>query len=314
MMAMDARCRALIELGRLLQLRRYRFVAVSPSTHNRVLRREAASPTLESVFGWSRPFDLEAIDGDLIKLLEQANALEAEAGQYKSKVRFASIDDLLFVHSAFPTTEPDSVFFGPDTYRFARLLRVTLSKTKKRRPLRLVDIGAGSGAGGIVAARVLGGGTELILADINRKALEFSAVNAVLNGPPNAQTILSDILVEIDGTADVIISNPPYLVDEDRRLYRHGGGELGITLALRIAEESMAKLVPGGCLVLYSGAPIVNGADTFLESLQPVLQLSASHFVYEEIDPDVFGEELDRPAYVHVDRIAAVGLTVIKRG
>ena len=314
MMAMDARCRALIELGRLLQLRRYRFVAVSPSTHNRVLRREAASPTLESVFGWSRPFDLEAIDGDLIKLLEQANALEAEAGQYKSKVRFASIDDLLFVHSAFPTTEPDSVFFGPDTYRFARLLRVTLSKTKKRRPLRLVDIGAGSGAGGIVAARVLGGGTELILADINRKALEFSAVNAVLNGPPNAQTILSDILVEIDGTADVIISNPPYLVDEDRRLYRHGGGELGITLALRIAEESMAKLVPGGCLVLYSGAPIVNGADTFLESLQPVLQLYASHFVYEEIDPDVFGEELDRPAYAHADRIAAVGLTAIKRG
>ena len=177
-----------------------------------------------------------------------------------------------------------------------------------------MDIGAGSGAGGIVAARALAGATELILADINRKALEFSAVNAALNGPPNAQTILSDILVEIDGTADVIISNPPYLVDEDRRLYRHGGGELGITLALRIAEESMAKLVPGGCLVLYSGAPIVNGADTFLESLQPVLQLYASHFVYEEIDPDVFGEELDRPAYAHADRIAAVGLTAIKRG
>ena len=76
----------------------------------------------------------------------------------------------------------------------------------------------------------------------------------------------------------------------------------------------MAKLVPGGCLVLYSGTPIVNRADAFLESLLPVLQLYASHFVYEEIDPDVFGEELDRPAYAHVDRIAAIGLTVIKRG
>jgi methylase of polypeptide subunit release factors len=246
--------------------------------------------------------------------LEQADALETEAGRYKSKVRFASIDDLLFVHSAFPTTEPDSVFFGPDTYRFARLLRVTLSKVGKRKPLRLVDIGAGSGAGGIIAERVLGRGTELILADINRKALAFSAVNAALNGSSNAQTILSDIFAEIDGTADVIISNPPYLVDEDRRLYRHGGGELGITLGLRIAKESMEKLVPGGRLVLYSGTPIVNGADAFFESLRPVLQLYASHFVYEEIDPDVFGEELDRPAYAHVDRIAAVGLTVIKRG
>ena len=80
------------------------------------------------------------------------------------------------------------------------------------------------------------------------------------------------------------------------------------------AEESMAKLVPGGRLALYSGAPIVNGHDVLLECLRPVLQLYASHFVYEEIDPDVFGEELDKPAYAHVDRIAAVGLTATKQG
>ena len=81
-----------------------------------------------------------------------------------------------------------------------------------------------------------------MLADINRKALAFSAVNATLNRPPYAKTILSDILAEFDEAADVIITNPPYLVDEDQRLYRHGGGELGIALALRIAKESMAKL------------------------------------------------------------------------
>ena len=50
---MNEKCRALIELGRLLQLRGYRFVAVAPSTHDRVLRREEASPSLEFVFGWS---------------------------------------------------------------------------------------------------------------------------------------------------------------------------------------------------------------------------------------------------------------------
>jgi methylase of polypeptide subunit release factors len=153
MVAMDAKCRALIEIGRILQSRGYRFVAVSPMTHDRVLRREAATPSLESVFGWSRPFDRRAIDGYLIELLEQADALEVESDRYRSKVRFATIDDLLFVHSAFPTTEPDSVFFGPDSYRFARLLRAALSKVEKRKALRLVDIGAGSGAGGIYAAR-----------------------------------------------------------------------------------------------------------------------------------------------------------------
>jgi hypothetical protein len=110
------------------------------------------------------------------------------------------------------------------------------------------------------------------------------------------------------------MANPPYLVDDDRRLYRHGGGELGISLALRIAEEGLPRLRPGGRLILYTGTPILNGADPLIESLQPSLQLYASHFVYEEIDPDVFGEELDRPAYANADRIAAVGLTAIKRG
>src|SRR6476469_3127087 len=198
---MDETFRALIELGGILQSRGYRFVAIAPATHGQVLRRAAAETSLESIFGWNRPFQRDAIDGNLIKLLEEANALHEQDGLYKTKVRFATIDDLLFVHSGFPTVERDSVFFGPDTYRFVRLLRVTLSKVGKRKPLRLVDIGAGSGAGGIIAARVLGRGTELILADINRKALAFSAVNAALNGPPNAQTILSDIFAEIDGAA-----------------------------------------------------------------------------------------------------------------
>jgi methylase of polypeptide subunit release factors len=178
----------------------------------------------------------------------------------------------------------------------------------------LIDIGSGSGAGGIFAARLLRGRTELLLADINPKALAFSAVNAALNDLPDARAVFSDVLAGIDGDADIIVANPPYLVDEDRRLYRHGGGELGISLALRIAEQSLARLRAGGRLILYSGTPIIGGADPLFESLQSLLKLSASHFVYEEIDPDIFGEELDRPAYAYADRIAAVGLTVIKRG
>ena len=249
-----------------------------------------------------------------MELLVQADAIKVASGKCKSKVRFATVGDSLFVHSAFPTTEKDSVFFGPDTYRFVRFLRSALADITTRKVLRLVDIGAGSGVGGITAAKALGGSTDLVLADINRTALAFSAVNATLNELPETKTVLSDVLTGLEEAADVIIANPPYLVDEDHRLYRDGGGELGMALALRIVAESMAKLVPGGRLILYSGAPVVDGTDALLESLQAVLQLYASDFVYEEIDPDVFGEELDKPAYAHVDRIAAVGLTVIKRG
>jgi hypothetical protein len=72
--------------------------------------------------------------------------------------------------------------------------------------------------------------------------------------------------------------------------------------------------VPGGRLILYSGTPIIGGSDPFFESLQPLLQLHARQYRYEEIDPDVFGDELESFAYAKADRIAAVGLTVIKRG
>jgi hypothetical protein len=74
----------------------------------------------------------------------------------------------------------------------------------------------------------------------------------------------------------------------------------------------LARLAPGGCLVLYTGTPIVAGADPFFESVKPLVQLPGLQFVYEEIDPDVFGEDLDRQAYADVDRIAVVGLTAIK--
>jgi len=39
---------------------------------------------------------------------------------------------------------------------------------------------------------------------------------------------------------------------------------------------------------------------------------AASATIYRELDPDVFGEELERPAYARVERIAVIGLDVVK--
>lgn len=309
---MDAKLLALTTLGRLLRSQNYRFAAVTPATHRRVLLRPQGPTTLQSVFGWSRPFERDAVAAHILDLLTEAHALDETNGLYRSKVRYATIGDLLFVHSGFPTIEKDAVFFGPDTYRFTRLLRTALADMPLNRSLRLIDVCSGSGAGGIYAARLLGSAVELVLSDINRKALAFSAANAALNDLPHTHTAFSDILHGIEGETDLIIANPPYLLDEERRLYRHGGGDLGTELALRIVEQSLARLRPGGRFVLYTGTPIIGGVDPFFESLRPLVQLHGRQFVYEEIDPDVFGEELERQAYVYADRIAVVGLTVIK--
>jgi methylase of polypeptide subunit release factors len=308
---MDAKGLALIALGRELRARGYRFVAVTPATHRRVVGRLPGPANLRSVFGWNRPFRPGDVDPDLVELLAAAGALQESDHGLRSGVRFATVGELLFAHSSFPTTEPDAVFFGPDSYRFVRLLRSALAGVPAATPCRLVDIGCGSGVGGLFAAKLLNA-ADIVLADINRTALAFSAVNAVINDFPGAKPVLSDVLDGVDGHANVIIANPPYLVDDGRRLYRHGGGARGIELAVRIAKAGLARLAPGGCLVLYTGTPIVAGADPFFESVKPLVQLPGLQFVYEEIDPDVFGEELDRQAYADVDRIAVVGLTAIK--
>jgi hypothetical protein len=93
---MEAKRLALTTLGRMLQARAYRFVAVTPATHCRVLDRPEGPTTLESIFGWNRPFDHEAVEEDIFELLEDTEVLEAISGRYKSKLRFATIGDLLF--------------------------------------------------------------------------------------------------------------------------------------------------------------------------------------------------------------------------
>jgi hypothetical protein len=53
---------------------------------------------------------------------------------------------------------------------------------------------------------------------------------------------------------------------------------------------------------------VVNGIDRFLTAIVDDLQQTNTHYSYNELDPDVFSEELTRPAYANVERIAAVFL------
>jgi methylase of polypeptide subunit release factors len=309
---LDTRDQALRALGSELRERGYRFVTPTPLTHRRVNERvrNRTAPTLQAVFGWSRPCRALDLPSRLVSLLAEAGELEASGERLRSRVRFSTLADQLFVHSAFPTDQPDAVFFGPDTYRFARVIRQSLHD-RPAPPRKIIDLGCGSGAGGLLAASLLAGtGPQIVLTDINPRALRFSRVNAALNGIPNVETREGDLFAGTLGTFDLIVANPPYLVDPGERLYRHGGGELGFALSLRIVAEGIERLAPGGRLVLYTGTAIVDGTDRFLEALTGAIADRGFSFIYEEIDPDVFGEELEHPPYDRADRIAVVALTI----
>lgn len=284
-----------------MQTHGYHFVCVTPSTHKRVLRKDdRLARTLRDVFGWNRTFTSEVMPPELLALAERAGVIESVGNVLRSRVRFASLGERLFVHGGFPTSSADAVFFGPDSYRFCNLLERSLKPCK-----RLVDVGCGTGVGGLCGSAKA---EQVVLADVNQKALEFAGVNAELASVP-AQLVRSDVLAAVDGPVDAVIANPPYMLDASGRTYRDGGGELGEGLAVRIVREALARLQPGGTLVLYTGAAVVDGVDVFQRQVLPLCD-GAAAFEYSEIDPDVFGEELDEPNYAHVERIAAVALVV----
>lgn len=286
---------ALLRLGQLLRESGYRFTTTTPASHARVNARpaNAEARTLRDVFGWNRPFSADVLPTEMLELLLDADATMDVDGAMKSRVRFSTAGELLFVHSAFPTVESDAVFFGPDTYRYLSLLRRMHPRAK-----RAVDVGCGSGAGGILIAPHC---ESVVLADINPRALRYAAINAALNGVENVECVQSDVLRGVQGDYDLVISNPPYLVDDLARTYRDGGGRFGEGLSLEIARQSV-----GSRLILYTATAIVDGVDTFRAAVEPIA--AGRRMRYEELDPDVFGEELEREAYAETDRLAVIAL------
>ena len=301
------------ELISFLKGAEYSFVTPTPATHSRINGRvgNEQARNLTDVFGWSRPFLPSLLPSSVFGLLRDSVVFECEAG-WKSSLRASTLDGDLFLHSAFPTVSPNAVFFGPDTYRFARAIRNNLA-AEPRQLGRALDLGCGSGAGGIVLARN-SQCNELVLTDINEIALQMTRLNAQAAGVPNVDTIHSDLFANVDGEFDMIVANPPYLNDPLQRAYRHGGGELGSALSVRIAQAAEGRLSPGGTLLLYTGSPIVSGVDRLLQAVEEEFAGRGLQWSYEEVDPDVFGEELETAAYAHVDRIATVVLTARKSG
>jgi methylase of polypeptide subunit release factors len=303
---------ALRALSAFLRQMQYHFITATPSTHHRVNSRPGNewAKSVFDVFGWSRPFAPQLLPERLFDVLMSGAILVECSEGWQSLIRASSVDDDIFFHSAYPTNSSDAVFFGPDTYRFARAIKANLTEPRLLR--RALDLGCGSGAGGVVVARN-SNCRELVLSDINNKALQLARLNAEAAGLQDVKTVHSDLFDELECEFDLIVANPPYLNDTMQRTYRHGGGELGSELSRRIALGAKTKLAQDGTLLLYTGSPIVSGLDRFKLAIDEMFSATKGFsWSYEEIDPDVFGEELEGDNYAHVDRIAAVLLTVKK--
>ncbi len=127
-------------------------------------------------------------------------------------------------------------------------------------PLRVVDVGTGSGALAIVLARHLPG-ASVIATDLSGQALEVAASNLATLGLSDRITLVRcDLLTCLGGPIELIVSNPPYVprdrlptLPADVRLYEPrcalDGGDAGLELISRLLHQAASRLARPGLLL-----------------------------------------------------------------
>jgi release factor glutamine methyltransferase len=151
----------------------------------------------------------------------------------------------------------DVLIHRPET----ELLVETILKLKPA-PGILIDVGTGSGIIAITLALELDRPT--IATDLSREACAIARCNGAKLGA-NVQFLQADLLKSFsDGTADIIVSNPPYVPLSDRALLQREvrdwepslalyGGSSGTDIYARLIPEAKRVLKPGGILALELG-------------------------------------------------------------
>jgi hypothetical protein len=305
---------ALLDLLQMLKRLDYRFVTATPASHARVLahREGGQARDLRDALGWSMPFDKRILPpGVFSRSTGRRCAPPAQRRTLAKPISGLDAWRHVFLHSAYPTLADDAVFFGPDSYRFADLIRGELSENPPAPGALLVDIGTGSGVGAMIAANVCPD-LRLLMTDINPQAIRLARINAGA-ADIEATYALGPYLEPVSGLVDVALANPPHIVYSAGRDYRDGGDMHGARLALDMATAATKRLAPGGRLILYIGGPIIAGDDPLRCALADLASHGGLSLRYWEIDPDVFGEELANSAYANVERIAAVGAVITSR-
>ncbi|WP_044254065.1 peptide chain release factor N(5)-glutamine methyltransferase [Rhodopirellula sp. SWK7] len=154
-----------------------------------------------------------------------------------------------------------------------------LATSIQDRPLRILDIGTGSGAIAIAIAKNLPE-AEVTAVDVSLPALDIARWNVEKLGLAERITLLqSDLFDSIDEGAkfDVICSNPPYISQSEydelpatvREHEPRGAllsGDKGTEIIERILSDAPARLSPGGRLILEYSPMIADACKAMAEA------------------------------------------------
>jgi release factor glutamine methyltransferase len=183
------------------------------------------------------------------------------------------------------------------------LVEAVLQRLPSEQPLRIADIGTGSGAISIALA-VHRPHAQITTLDISPAALAIARENAATHAVANRIRFLeSDLLSAVadsdseDPPFDAIVSNPPYVPETDRatlhpQVRDHEpatalfAGPDGLGIYTRLIPQAHAALPPGGLLALEFGhsqrdalAALLNHWKdvVFLNDLQQIPRVVLAH-------------------------------------
>lgn len=155
---------------------------------------------------------------------------------------------------------PDTLIPRPDT---ETLVEAALEKIPTDKPCNVLDLGTGSGAIAIAIAKHRPQ-AHITAVDASNSALEIAKKNAHSLSTPNVQFILGDWFNGLANEKfDVIVSNPPYIAQNDVHLTQGdlrfepisalASGVDGLDDIRHIIDSCLIHLKPQGWLMLEHG-------------------------------------------------------------
>lgn len=147
-------------------------------------------------------------------------------------------------------------------------------------PPRIIDVGTGSGAIAVTLAKQLPA-AEIVATDISAAALAVARANAARHGVEERVTFVECDLLECPEAAgpwDIIVSNPPYVREDEFaslpdavRLHEPRqalvGGATGVEVIRQLVSQAAQRLAAGGWLLIEIGPSTAAAAREVIASV-----------------------------------------------
>jgi hypothetical protein len=210
-----------------------------------VLRRRLAGieplGTFASLFVLGTPLESAAVRTAFAPLgldrLAELGLVETRGAYVRPRVRLVPHDDLLIVSDLPDAEERDHVagVHNPS---------LTLSHLTVRRPVATaLDMGTGCGVQAILASRHT---DHVVATDLNERALNFAAFNAMLNEAENVELRAGSFFEPVAGERfELVATNPPYVISPETEYLFRDSGLAGDRVSRRVVEAAPAVLAEG---------------------------------------------------------------------